>query len=299
MNPPTRIKQYKLTEIIHKSLYSYIFRAIDPTSSKKYVAKVIDISKTTQTQIEIETFIMEKFKYKYIMKTLKAFDVTGFKILLMKMTNLGDLYQVVKENYITSLECCAQLMFRILLAVKYLHLKKVLHGDIKPENILINIKNKNELKPILTDFGFSTILTDSNYCFCDKGTPFYSSPELLNHKPHSFPSDIWSLGATFYFLLTKQILYQNISIECLLLTIYTKKPNYNIGYFLQSSTNLYQLIDSMLCTDPNQRITLDQCLNSPFFLQNLGKEWIEKEINESPKYRKRSIEGISDSKYHV
>ncbi len=84
---------------------------------------------------------------------------------------------------------------QICLAIKHVHDRKILHRDIKGQNIFI-AKN-NSLK--LGDFGIARVLNMTH----DKartvvGTPYYLSPEIIENKPYSFKSDIWSIGAVLY-----------------------------------------------------------------------------------------------------
>lgn len=86
---------------------------------------------------------------------------------------------------------------QICLAMKHVHDRKILHRDIKGQNIFIT-KN-NTLK--LGDFGIARVLNKT----MDKartvvGTPYYLSPEIIENKPYSFKSDIWSMGVLLYEL---------------------------------------------------------------------------------------------------
>ena len=84
------------------------------------------------------------------------------------------------------------------LAIKHIHDRKILHRDIKSQNIFLT---KNGLVK-LGDFGIAKCL---NYTM-DKaktivGTPYYLSPEIVQNKPYSFKSDIWSLGIHIFICL--------------------------------------------------------------------------------------------------
>ena len=91
----------------------------------------------------------------------------------------------------------------VLNALEYLHSLRIMHGDVKTENLLL----KNESPDsgiVLTDFGFSRRLKDAEN---DKsfrricGTPGYMAPEILLKKGYGRPVDIWALGAITYLLL--------------------------------------------------------------------------------------------------
>lgn len=83
-------------------------------------------------------------------------------------------------------------------ALVYLHKKKVLHRDIKLDNILLD--KSNNLK--LCDFGISLLINEDTFYTDRCGTPAYIAPEIIKSKYRGFKSDYWSLGVTLYILLT-------------------------------------------------------------------------------------------------
>ena len=91
----------------------------------------------------------------------------------------------------------AERIFRNLVkCVEYLVSHKVMHRDLKPDNIIVN--DKNEV--FLIDFGFATLLDKGDPAVLSErfGTPFYMSPEMMGRKLYNSKSDIWSLGVIYY-----------------------------------------------------------------------------------------------------
>lgn len=92
------------------------------------------------------------------------------------------------------------------LALFYLHERKILHRDMKTQNIFLKNGKVRFLylyhfyfQIRLGDFGIAKVLENTkdfaNTCI---GTPYYMSPELFKNKPYSYKSDVWALGCVLY-----------------------------------------------------------------------------------------------------
>ncbi|MBL8819289.1 MAG: serine/threonine protein kinase [Planctomyces sp.] len=108
----------------------------------------------------------------------------------------------LKRNSV-SLNDAVEWMLQIAKAVHYLHQRGIIHRDLKPSNILIDLENR----PVITDFGLAKVFdTDSleTRPGVILGTPSYMSPEQAagQHQSVSVRSDVYSLGALMYEILT-------------------------------------------------------------------------------------------------
>lgn len=81
------------------------------------------------------------------------------------------------------------------MGLEHMHSQRVMHRDLKPDNILVT--KQGILK--LADLGFSRIFSNQTVlAFTTNGTPYYMSPERIDLRPYEFSSDIWSLGCILY-----------------------------------------------------------------------------------------------------
>ena len=88
------------------------------------------------------------------------------------------------------------------MAVNYLHMQKVMHRDLKPQNILLTSKDKNCIEVKLADFGFSGAFDPKEGLDDCIGTPLFMAPEIIKFKRYNEKVDIWSIGIIAYFLLS-------------------------------------------------------------------------------------------------
>jgi len=99
-------------------------------------------------------------------------------------------------------------MEQVLLAMDFLTIKKIIHRDIKLDNILIrSIEDKTEYEIRIADFGLA-IFTPKNELQKQKcGTPGYVAPEIFQGLGYSYKVDMFSIGSVFFSLLTGLFLF--------------------------------------------------------------------------------------------
>ncbi|KAK8883098.1 hypothetical protein M9Y10_045746 [Tritrichomonas musculus] len=164
------------------------------------------------------------------------------------------------------------------------------NNDIETNNNNNNNSYLNlEPNPFFIDFGHARELKEKdNYiCHCHNMTCEFSAPEVLALEPHSFPSDMFSLGLTFYYLVTGKELLKLKSPRVSISTMAEEMGN--VCYTLKSTNafrekewhcfpeSLPELIISMLSKSQERRPTALECLQHPFFEEFLGCSWIRYE----------------------
>ena len=86
--------------------------------------------------------------------------------------------------------------------LKYLHDRRIVHRDIKSENILLSDASSTCKVPVITDFGYSMQLKEDEKCSKLCGSRKYIAPEILEQQGYSFPVDIWGFGVLLYSLVS-------------------------------------------------------------------------------------------------
>lgn len=213
-----------------------------------------------------EAKVMSAFDHPNIIKFKEVYTTTNGKLnIVMNYADGGDLSSKLKSQRgrLFSENEILDIFVQICLAIKHVHDRKVLHRDIKGQNIFL-MKN-GMIK--LGDFGISKVLTST----IDKartmvGTPYYLSPEIVEGKPYNFKSDVWSLGVLLYELCTLKPPFDGSSIRQLGMNIvrgtYPPLP----AHFTKE---LKGLVAGQLTVDPNKRPTVGQMLKMPFIMSRI------------------------------
>lgn len=149
-------------------------------------------------KILIENDFLSNLKHPNIVEYLDTINYVyqgiRFPIIVLRFIE-GRRLKEVYWGYPASEDEAMQIIVPILNAISYLHSLNIIHRDIKPENILMDNN-----KPVLIDFGAAK----SGYKEAELviGTPGWAAPEQLNGSAPSPQSDIYSLGALIFYLMT-------------------------------------------------------------------------------------------------
>ena len=144
---------------------------------------------------------------------------------------------------------------QICLALKHVHDRKIIHRDLKCQNIFLT--KERIIK--LGDFGISRVLTSTiEKAKTMVGTPYYLSPEIIEGNSYSFKTDIWSLGVILYELCALKPPFGGNNLHFLALNIvkgkYAPIPNCY-------SKEMRNLIALLLVNDPNKRPSIHDILS--------------------------------------
>jgi 5'-AMP-activated protein kinase catalytic alpha subunit len=144
----------------------------------------------------------------------------------------------------------AKILFKqVIEGIGYIHSKKILHRDIKLDNILLD--GKGNVK--IADFGVSKQVKAGEVMYEQSGTPAYIAPEIIKDKGYKgFKADLWSAGVVLFAMLYGTVPFKANNMKDLHKQII--EARYNLKDEITSEAK--DLIKSLLNPDPNTRYTI-------------------------------------------
>ena len=233
---PRDFGNYRLEEKIGEGGMGVIYRAIQLDLQRVVALKMIRNAQLA-TQSEIKRFYAEArsaaaLNHPGIVPVIESGKVGEQHFFSMGFIEGINLAELLKEHAI-SLEQIVNITKEIAAAVHYAHEKGVVHRDLKPENILISPRNTepnspNHFQPHITDFGLAKRQEhDPGLTIAGEilGTPGYMSPEQAEGgEDVNESTDVYAIGALFYFMLTKHAPFEGDSVLETLEKVRTSEP---------------------------------------------------------------------------
>ena len=163
-----------------------------------------------------------------------------------------------------------EILKQLNIVFKKMNDNKVVHRDIKLNNILIKYldKKKKKFKVLLSDYGISNrILSFTGRLSTHAGNLLIMAPEILKMEDYNEKCDLWSLGVNIYQLYTKKYPYFSRFEMGILKEIKTKKQSV-LDIIPKKDALLKDLLSKLLVEDPKKRISWEEYFSHPFFGDN-------------------------------
>ena len=162
-------------------------------------------------------------------------------------------------------ELAKRMAWQIGSALAYAHGQKIIHRDVKLENIFF--KDESMEHALLGDWGLAAILEEGSESRDDAcGSIHYAAPELFMHASYSYGVDMWALGVCIYATLTGNFpFFGRDNEEVLQMIVESNLPHLELA--LNCSMECIQVLRNLIEKDPAQRWTAEQLLQSEWFLK--------------------------------
>eukprot|EP00743_Colponemidia_sp_Colp-15_P002605 GILK01002822.1.p1 GENE.GILK01002822.1~~GILK01002822.1.p1 ORF type:complete len:897 (-),score=171.16 GILK01002822.1:188-2878(-) len=259
------MNRYRRERVVGKGSFGEAVLVRNTDDNKQYIMKVIDISRMDKKQRDEslnEVRVLSAMRHPYIVTYRESFQDKGSLCIVMDFCEGGDLYSRITKKKQSGGRFTEDEVLdwftQICLGLKHVHDKKILHRDLKTQNIFVTSSGRIKLG----DFGIARVLQHTYDCAQTAiGTPYYLSPEICQEKPYNRKSDIWSMGCILYEMATLKHAFDAESMKGLVMKILRGVyPAVSTTY----SKDLRDLIGEMLTRDPARRPSINQILAKPF-----------------------------------
>ena len=206
-----KLDGYQIDIPIYESINSIVYRGIREEDNQPVILKMLKQDYPTPTELTRYRQEYEIVRHLNIEGVVKAYGIAEYQRTLVVILEDfgGQSLKAFKENQVIfSLEEFLEIAIQVAKILGDIHRHNIIHKDINPANIVFNPETK-EVKII--DFGISTVLTRENPTLKNpnvlEGTLTYISPEQTGRMNRSvdYRSDFYSLGVTFYELLSGEL----------------------------------------------------------------------------------------------
>ncbi len=178
-----------------------IYRAFYQPLNKEVAVKILkkDARATEELRQKFlnEAKSLARLDHQNIVKVYDVVEDGEYLFIIMELLKGKDLWQIMKADGPFEPDHAIEIMVGAARALKAAHAEGIIHRDIKPQNIML-VSRRDKVTVKLVDFG----LAAKGAVVGKAGTPFYMSPEQIQGKRVEAKSDVYSLGATFFHILT-------------------------------------------------------------------------------------------------
>ncbi|XP_074651096.1 serine/threonine-protein kinase Nek1-like isoform X2 [Tubulanus polymorphus] len=262
--------KYQKIKKIGEGSFGTAYLVKSKKDGSQYVIKEINISRMQRKEREEarkEVAVLAQMKHPNIVAYRESFEEIGSLYICMDYCDGGDLYSKInsQRGMLFNEDQVLDWFVQICLAMKHIHDRKILHRDIKSQNIFST--KRGVIK--LGDFGIAKVLNSTvelaRTCI---GTPYYLSPEIVENQPYNNKSDVWSLGCVLYELTTLKHAFEAGNMKNLVLKIIRGSyPPVSPRY----SYDLRNLIAALFKRNPRDRPSVNSILRKNFIQKKIAK----------------------------
>ena len=270
-------KKYKPKKMLGSGSFGSVYEAKNALFGNTVAMKVIKKDKENELdeqEIRNEIDILKKLSHPNIVKIYEFFISENHYYIITEFCKEGELFSYIKNKY--SERQLAVLFYQVFSGLWYLHENKIIHRDIKLENIMISGKENDnssgeELFWVkIIDFGTATIFEKNKKEKDVVGSSYYIAPEVLKQN-YNEKCDTWSVGVILYMTLVGRAPFDGKDDEEIIKKINSVDYNKNEPKLVKHSVEVRDLVSKLLEKDVEKRYSAKEALEHPWFIKYGGR----------------------------
>ncbi|XP_038215972.1 serine/threonine-protein kinase fused [Zerene cesonia] len=253
------MENYIIISFVGEGSFGRVFKAKHKETNVILALKVIrkkGRSSKDLKSLRQECDIQRQLNHPNIIRMIDSFDTESELVVVTEYAE-KELHSILAKEGCLNEDQVKKITWDLVSALYYLHSHRVLHRDLKPQNVLLDSTGRAKL----CDFGLARIMTNATHILTSiKGTPLYMAPELIDEKPYDHQADLWSLGCIVYELMAGQPPFCTMSIWQLVRMIRHKPVQW--PSFISAEARSF--LQGLLHKDPVKRMSWPEILEHPF-----------------------------------
>eukprot|EP00438_Fugacium_kawagutii_P013314 Skav206494 [mRNA] locus=scaffold1128:161834:163927:+ [translate_table: standard] len=266
VEPDLENMEYRVLQMVGEGCFGKVFKGRRKQTGKIVAMKFISKRgkpEKDQENLRREIGILQRLDHENIILLLDWLE-TSTDFVVVTQFAYGELFQIFQDDKRLPEGEVSNIGRQLVKALNYLHSEKVIHRDMKPQNVLVS--SNGTIK--LCDFGFARALSSYTTVLTSiKGTPLYMAPELVQELPYDGSVDLWSLGVICYELFVGQPPFYTNSLIALVQLIIQKPVQYPDSI----SSCFSSFLKGLLQKDPARRLGWPDLLHHPFVQEPFGQ----------------------------
>ncbi|XP_074533831.1 death-associated protein kinase 2 isoform X2 [Halichoeres trimaculatus] len=259
---------YEMGEPLGSGQFAIVRRCTEKSTGIQYAAKFIKKRQSRvsrrgvkKEEIEREVNILQQLQHPNIITLHDVFENRTDVVLILELVSGGELFDFLAQKESLSEEEATQFIKQILDGVQYLHSKRIIHFDLKPENIMLLDRNNPLPRIKLIDFGLAHQIEAGEDFKNIFGTPEFVAPEIVNYERLGLEADMWSIGVITYILLSGASPFLGDTKQETLGNISALNYQFDEELFHNTSELAKSFIRQLLEKDTRKRMTIEDALN--------------------------------------
>ncbi|XP_072747168.1 uncharacterized protein [Anoplolepis gracilipes] len=292
---PLRL-HYTVGHVIGDGNFAVVRHCIHKSTGTEYAMKIVDKYKCQgkETMLASEVAILRQVCHPNIISLIAEQETADQLFLVMELVKGGDLFDAIAAATKFSEAEASVMIGHLTSALAYLHSHHIVHRDVKPENLLVEMDGSHVRCLKLGDFGLAQVVREPLYTVC--GTPTYVAPEILAETGYGLKIDVWAAGVILYILLCGFPPFVSVENEQeeLFERILSGQYEFTSPYWDTVSDSAKQLISNMLQAQPELRFSAEDVLDHPWLASFLGGEQTAAATTDAPteQYRNQQCKPI-------
>ncbi|XP_036050211.1 serine/threonine-protein kinase SIK2 isoform X2 [Onychomys torridus] len=251
---PVRVGFYDIEGTLGKGNFAVVKLGRHRITKTEVAIKIIDKSQLDAVNLEKiyrEVQIMKMLDHPHIIKLYQVMETKSMLYLVTEYAKNGEIFDYLANHGRLNESEARRKFWQILSAVDYCHDRKIVHRDLKAENLLLD----NNMNIKIADFGFGNFFKTGELLATWCGSPPYAAPEVFEGQQYEGPQlDIWSMGVVLYVLVCGALPFDGPTLPILRQRVL--EGRFRIPYFM--SEECEHLIRRMLVLDPSKRLSIAQ-----------------------------------------